>query len=268
MGVVNETFPTSLPAIEQKPAPLSQAEISRFATTFHVPGQPIVNSAVDGPYYMWSEGGLIVGPNTQHVDFSTTAPVDAPIQTSDGEFTALSQQLASSVVSYYPVKLTSISYYAPRGTDLNFVSRDQATAIQLTYLPTFGGLPLVAGDPKSSESVVRYNAAKTLLYYSGYVYPQFVQTGKTSPIISLQDAQARLLAGKGSILSASSRADINAHDTRWYQFSLATITKAALAYYYDFANKRLSPVFLFTGTTIDTATQNQVDTVSAVSAVP
>jgi hypothetical protein len=218
---------------------------------------------------MWSTSpGLIVGPGTQRADYSATATTDAPLQLQDAEYIALGRQLVSSVVSYYPIKLASVLYYTPNVSDLNFTSRDQATAIQVTYLPTLKDIPLIAGDPKSSEAIVRYSADKTILYFSGYIYPQFVQTGASSPIISLSEAETRLLAGKGTILSAGSTADINAADTKWYQFNVSGISKVDLAYYYDFTNKHLSPVFLFYGTATDKTTQNKVDTVSVVSAVP
>lgn len=269
IGAVSGTFPSSMPIFTTEPQGFLDTEVSRFATLFHINTAPVVNSAVDGTYYMWStDPGLIVGPNGQHIDYSASAPTSAPLAGPDSVFVSLGQQLASSVVQWYPQKQTSVLYFSPQITDLNYVSRDKATAIQITYLPSLGEFPLVAGDPKLSETVVRYNAAKTLMYYSGYIYPRFVQTSQTVPIVSLQEASARLVAGQGAILSASSQEDINVHDTRLYRFSLATITGGRLAYYYNFSNKQLSPIYLFTGTAIDSSTQKRVDTVSAVSALP
>lgn len=269
MGTIADTFPKSLPVFIPQPGPTIQKEAERLASIFTISAAPTISTDPDGAvYYMWSaDPGLIVGPNAQHVNYSRTAPTTNPLLPPDSIFTSLGQQLASKVLPGYQTKLTSTLYYAPQVTDLNFVPRTTATAIQLTYLPVLGGIPLVAGAPKNSETTIRYNAAQTLLYYSGYIYPQFKESGQ-APIISLQEAGARLVAGKGGVVYAFSQADLNAHDTKWYQFSLASVVGAELAYYYDFKRKQLAPVFLFTSTAVDKTTGNKVDVVSAVSAIP
>ncbi|KKW10899.1 MAG: hypothetical protein UY48_C0028G0008 [Candidatus Gottesmanbacteria bacterium GW2011_GWB1_49_7] len=268
LGAIADTFPRSLPVFTAQPVANEQVEVQRIAAVLGIQSPPAVDRAPEGAYYMWSTSpGLFIGPGTQHVDYSAVAPTNTPLASPDNTFVSAGMGLATRVLQWYQLKLTSTLYFAPQVTDLNFVPRQSATAIQLIFTPQLSGLPLIAGNPTTSGITIRYNASQSLLYFSGYTYPKFVASGAT-PIISLEDAGRRLLSNQGTILSLSSAADINAHDTKWYQFSLATVSRADLAYYYDFAKKQLSPVFLFTGAAIDKTTGKQVDTTTAVSAVP
>ncbi len=268
MGTIADTFPKTIP-IFTSGAPVSlQKEVERVAKIFNVTSAPTIDTAFDGTYYMWSTNpGLMIGPDGSRVSYSASGTTTDPLLPGDSAYTTAATQLVSAVAQGQTARLSSTLYFAPQLTDLNFVERGRATGIQLGFTAILGGFPLIAGDPKSSETVLRFNSGKNLLHYAGYIFPQFVPSGTTS-IISLQQAGERLLAGQGTVLSATSPTDLNAHDTKWYQFSLSAVARADLAYYYDVPAKRLSPVFLFTGKAIDKTTGSQVDTVTAVSAVP
>lgn len=265
IGALGGEFPSSVPLYAMT-APINvQAETERIAPIFGVTGRPNIVTAADGTYSMWPT--LIIGPNARHVDYSIPPGGTSPVQAAEASYTAPATQLASRVLQWFPLTVAGVQYYAPEGNDLNYVTRDKATAAEVSLVPTLEGFPLIVGSPSTSRTVVRYSSQGKLLYYSGYVYPK-PEKKEAVPILSVAQASTRLTDGRGVMLSAVSPQDLNAHDTKWYQFSLVSVRRVELVYYFDFAKFQLSPVFLFYGTAADKTTGKQVDTVTAVSAIP
>lgn len=270
----NKNFPKTLP--EYDFSHIGEASIEQATTlarTFGFTGTPDAYKLSNGAYYRFTTGGKTLTISGAPPTLSYQEGIELPRSPTDtrieqaktrAEDILQKSQLFPPGSTFVP----TVFYKTAIGPNTKMSTANSATEIDIQYQTQLQGHSVYIDSWGISLNYFIFTPDAKVYSYALTDLSKLVATGSTPPIISLEDAVARLVNNAGAVVAVTSEEDKNQLSPEEYAFDTATIKNVELAYFVTNKGRVIEPVFVFYSSASDKNTGKILSAVSFVSARP
>lgn len=251
LGVVTfDISPTSLPSSGTiyivTPSTIPTDIISQIKSSLVPGGTEKIISTPKGPVNMITNAPktLIIYPYSRTITYSTTSPDQKSVN--KDSFVDQARDFIASLSLSIDASSPEIGYYSNKTSDLTpAASISDADVIDVSFRESLRDIVIYRQFGSDSRTHVWFTKDGAIFKFT-YLYPPVYQPKTTVALPTLPDAQNSIQKEEGTIVSLGAN----------YQQNLlknpdSTIfTKVSFGYFSDSKNSLLSPVYVFSGTSI------------------